>query len=282
MRADTKKKREWRFIYTGKNDAFFNMALDEALLILCEKEKTPPILRLYQWEPKAVSVGFSQTIEKTVDLEKCREKNVDLVRRMTGGRAVLHHGDLTYSICASRKHFHVLGETVAETYGRISLAFLSSLKFLKIKGEWEVESSSQGSLKPFGFSKPCFSSSTRFEIKVNGRKLIGSAQRRFKNSFIQHGSIPLEDQSLGLADLLPVVSPERKKKVKRSLRKRSTSLRSLLRKNPRIDETISAVRSGFGGFFSVNLEEGEITPDELELAERLICKYRSENWNFRR
>lgn len=282
MRASSKKKEEWRFINTGKNDAFFNMALDEALLILSEKKNTPPVLRLYQWEPKAVSIGYSQAVERTLDLRKCRKMNVDVVRRITGGRAVLHDSDLTYSICTSRNHFDLLGENINETYRRISLAFLESLKLLKIKGEWEKEISREDFLPTHDFSKPCFSSSLRYEIKVDGRKLMGSVQRRFKNSFIQQGSIPLKSQNLDLVDLLPFMDSEKREKIKIDLKKHSISIQELLETNPQLNKIISALESGFSSFFSTSLVDDKPNVEELKLTKKLISKYKSEDWNFRR
>lgn len=274
-----KKKREWRFIYTGKNDAFFNMALDEALLILSEEKHIPPTLRIYQWEPEAVSIGYSQKIEKTLDLKKCKEKNIDVVRRLTGGRAVLHDNDLTYSICASRSYFDLLGVSINETYKRIGLAFLKSMGFLNIKGEWERRSSRGNELTSYEFSKPCFSSSIKYEIKVDGKKLIGSAQRRFKASFIQHGSIPLGEQSFDLADLLPEIDEERKQKIKLRLEKNSVSLQDLLSSNLDINQILSAIKSGFSSFFSVDLKDNGLDTEELKLIDKLIPKYRGERWN---
>jgi lipoate-protein ligase A len=282
LRAGSKKKGEWRFIYTGKNDAFFNMALDEALLILSEEKNTPPVLRLYQWEPKAVSIGYSQVVERTLDLRKCRKMNVDVVRRITGGRAVLHDDDLTYSICASKDYFTSLGESINETYKRISLAFLKSLSLLKIEGDWEKKSQQENRSTPFSFSEPCFSSSSKYEIKVDGKKLIGSAQRRFGNSFVQHGSIGLKDQSLDLVDLLPDMDKEKKEKAKTSSGKYFISIQALLGTNPQVSEIISAIKSGFGSFFSVDLVDGQITACELEMTRRLITKYESDDWNHRR
>jgi lipoate-protein ligase A len=274
-----REKREWRFIYTGKNDAFFNMALDEALLILSEEKKFPPVLRIYQWEPEAVSMGYSQQIKKTVDLKKCKDMNVDVVRRLTGGRAVLHDNDLTYSICASRSYFDLLGVSINETYKRIGLAFLKSMEFLNIKGEWERKSSRDIGLTPCEFSKPCFSSSIKYEIKVDGKKLIGSAQRRFKASFIQHGSIPLGKQSFDLVDLLPEINEEGKQKIKIRLEKNSVSLQDLLSPNFGINQILSAIKSGFSSFFSVDLKDNGLDTEERRLTDKLIPKYRSERWN---
>ncbi len=274
-----KKKREWRFIYTGKNDAFFNMALDEALLILSEKKNIPPVLRIYQWEPKAISIGYSQKIEKTVDLKKCKDLNVDVVRRLTGGRAVLHDNDLTYSICASKDDFDLLGQSINETYKRIGLAFLKSMEFLNIKGEWERKSSRDIGLTSYEFSKPCFSSSIRYEIKVDGKKLIGSAQRRFKESFIQHGSIPLGKQSFDLVDLLPEINEEGKQKMKTRLEKNTVSLQDLLTPNLDINQILSSIKSGFSSFFSVDLKDNGLDTEECRLTDKLIPKYRSERWS---
>lgn len=280
--SGAKKKTKWRFVYTGMNDAFLNMALDEALLTLCEKEDFPPILRLYRWQPKAVSIGYSQAIDKALSLERCREMNVDVVRRITGGRAVLHDRDLTYSVCASKEHFDLLGENVNETYKKISLAFLESLKILQITGKFEKEFSQKNDLRPYDFSKPCFSSAMRYEIHVDGRKLVGSAQRRFKNSFIQQGSILLESENVDLVELMPFGSGEERRKLRVWLKNRSICIESLLGENPGLDELVCAVKSGFSSFFSVHLVDYDISNQELGLAHKLVNKYRSESWTLRR
>jgi lipoate-protein ligase A len=277
-----KKKGKWKFSYTGRNDAFMNMALDEALLISSQKKGAAPVLRLYQWEPKAVSFGYSQAIGRTLNSKKCQKMKIDFVRRITGGRAVPHDNDLTYSICASADYFDSLGESVNETYKRISLAFVESLKLLKIKGEFEKMLPQENRVKSSDLSKPCFSSAIRYEIKVNGRKLIGSAQRRFQNSFIQHGSIPLEDQSIDLVELLPHTSSVKKQRLKIKLNKESVCIRTLLGETPGMDRLISAVKSGFSSFFGVSLVDDDISAEELGLAYRLASKYKSEAWNFRR
>jgi len=277
-----RKKREWRLIYSGKENAFFNMALDEALLILCQGKDVPPVLRLYQWDPEAVSIGYSQVIEKILDLRKCKEMNLDVVRRITGGRAVLHDNDLTYSVCSSKDHFDLLGESINETYRRVSQAFLKSLDLLEIKGEWEKKSYRDSCPTLSGFQKPCFSSSLRYEIKVHGRKLIGSAQRRYKDRFIQHGSIPLKTQNLDLLDLLPEMDQERKQMMKTRLERRAVSIQDLLSTDPDISQIVSAIKSGFSSFFSVDPTEVELSAQERKLTEKLIPKYRSEEWNFPR
>jgi lipoate-protein ligase A len=217
-----------------------------------------------------------------VDLKKCKDLNVDVVRRLTGGRAVLHNNDLTYSICTPKYYFDILGENINETYRKISLAFLKSLEFLNIKGEWQEKSQRDDWLDSPQSSKPCFSSSIRYEIKVNDKKLIGSAQRRFKNSFIQHGSMPIEKQFRGLVDLLPDANERRIKKMKMRLGKNTVSLQDLLSIKLDINQIISAIRSGFSNFFSVNLVETDLNLDQRRMIDKIIPKYRSKNWNFLR
>ena len=181
-------------------------------MLACQKETSPPVLRLYLWEPPAVSIGYFQSTEKTVDLKKCKDRGVHVVRRITGGRAVLHEEEITYSVCASGENFPQLGANTFQTYQRLSMALLESLRLLGINGEWVKPSTNKKSHSLHQiFPKPCFVSNFRYEITVGGKKLIGSAQRRFsyrfdqhrKDSFIQHGSILTGKGKHSLAELLP-------------------------------------------------------------------------------
>ena len=303
----------WRFIFTGARDAFLNMALDEAILRSCQTGQASPTLRLYLWRPPGVSIGYFQSLEKTVDLNKCKKNNIDVVRRITGGRAVLHENEITYSVCASAQEYPELGENINETYQKISFALLESLEALKVFGKWVkpnrertgIDSTgSINSLKAsprsiwFGvsslqltedsyFSKPCFMSHSRYEITVEGKKLIGSAQRRFQDSFIQHGSLPLGNGKFNLADLLSIESlaSENKKKrvVKKNLEEKSTSLGKILKRKVEYEEVISALKKGFSKFFDVEMVEKEVTQKEIETAQVLKQKkYSTEEWNFRK
>jgi len=275
------KNRIWRFFVTGENNAFFNMALDEALLILCLKKKLPATLRLYQWKSPSVSLGYSQKTKEAVDLAFCRNKKIDVVRRITGGRAVLHGGDLTYSLCAAKDNFGSLGEKVNDTYAKISRSFLLALKHFDIKGNWIKGSRKKRSdERDFNLRAPCFLSSSKYEIDVNGKKLIGSAQRRFKDGFIQQGSILLRRGQFDLADLL--VAHGGKQKIKDSLRESSAAFEELTGGDVSLDRLICAIKDGFEKFFSVKLEQRGLTEDELCLAEKLLKeKYLSLDWNLK-
>jgi lipoate-protein ligase A len=274
--------KQWRFLFTGENDAFFNMALDEAILQFCQSGQSLPTLRLYLWKPPGVSIGYFQSLEKTVDLDKCQGNKVNVVRRITGGRAVLHENEITYSVCASVKEYPELGENINETYQKISFALLESLKSLKVFGEWVKPNKERIALTENSyFSRPCFMSNSRYEITVEGKKLIGSAQRREKSSFIQHGSIPLGKGKISLPDLLNEES--NKEKMKEELEDKSTNLEKILKREVGYEEVISALKKGFGKFFDVKMVEKDPTQNEIETAQVLKQKkYSTEEWNFRK
>jgi lipoate-protein ligase A len=268
-------------VFSGSNDSFFNMGLDEVFLLSCQDENSSPILRLYQWNPPGISLGYFQSIGKTIDVRKCQQNGIDFVRRITGGRAVLHENELTYSICASEKYYDKLGKNVNETYQKISFAFIEGLKILNIKADWVKPHLSSDSVthNSLAVSPPCFSSFSRYEITVLGKKLIGSAQGRFKNSFIQHGSLLLGKGNFDLSSFLPF-SNKIDKRGKVFLEK-STNIEDMLRQKVELKKIIEAIKTGFERFFEIELIEKEITREEkkqtLELKEK---KYSSKKWNY--
>ena len=282
--------KRWRVIFTGANDAFFNMALDEALLLTCQKEASPPVLRLYLWERPAVSIGYFQTIGKTVDPQKCKERDILVVRRITGGRAVLHEDEITYSVCASRDHFPELGESTIQTCQKLSMALLESLHVLGIDGEWVRPSRGKKPASIYmNFFKPCFASNSRYEILVGGKKLIGSAQRRFsfrsdqnkKDCFIQHGSILTGKGKRNLVELLSEDSSV--EMMRRNLEERSTNIEKILKRRVAWEEIVSALKTGFEKVFSYRMEDSMISEEELKIAQNLKeKKYLSEGWNLAR
>jgi lipoate-protein ligase A len=271
-------KSSWRLVFSGGNDSFFNMALDEVLLLACQNQDSVPILRLYQWVPPGISLGYFQSLEKTIDLKKCHEKGIDFVRRITGGRAVLHENEITYSICASEKYYDKLGKNVSETYRNISFAFIQALRFLNIQADWvKPHKASDNPHSNFSVAPPCFASTSRYEITVQGKKLIGSAQRRFKNCFIQHGSLLLGKGRLDLLSFLPLSDKEKERKT---ILEKSTSLEEILNQKIILEKVIEAIQWGFENFFEVNFKEKRILEKEKLLAIQLKKeKYSTEGWN---
>ena len=252
------------------------MATDEVLTSLCQKGNRIPTLRLYSWSPPAVSIGYFQKIDSTVNVNKCKKFGVDVVRRLTGGRAVLHQDELTYSVCASVENFPELGNSVNQTYQEISLAFLEVLKVLGVKGEWVKSTPRQKKEKS---CEPCFVSSSKYEINISSKKLIGSAQRRFGKVFLQHGSIPLKASIKSLACFLP--QKEDADKIEKLLHQQSSNIQELSNQKIELEDMVKAVKYGLKEYFKIEFVEQDLSDEELDRIEKLAQDRYSKNWwNF--
>jgi lipoate-protein ligase A len=182
----------WRLLDSGPNIGAYNMAIDEELLARAQAGEATPVLRIYTWHPPAVSIGKFQKITTAVDAIACHQQGIDIVRRVTGGRAVLHNRELTYSIIA-RTDDPLFPKNVHGTYKTIAAGLLQGLRNLGIPAEIVSRSSRHvGLVKTNSKDAACFSSPSWYEILVHGRKIIGSAQRRLSGAFLQHGSILLD------------------------------------------------------------------------------------------
>jgi lipoate-protein ligase A len=193
----------WKLIDSGPNLGAYNMAIDEELLARAQKKKIAPILRFYTWSPPAVSIGRFQKIEEAVNADACARRNIDIVRRITGGRAVLHDRELTYSIIA-RTDDPLFPSTVLGTYKVIATGLLAGLKRLGIPAEMVSRGGRHAGLVKKNVKDPaCFSSPSWYEILANNRKIIGSAQRRLSGAFLQHGSILMDYDPVLEAEVIP-------------------------------------------------------------------------------
>jgi len=194
---------KWNFLDTGLNPGSFNMAFDEDLLARAQKGDRVPVLRFYGWNPPAVSLGRFQKVEVAVNIEACRQRGFDIVRRVTGGRAVLHRHELTYSV-VSRTDNPFFPPNVHGTYKVIAEGLLRGLRILGISAEIVSRASRHAHLVETHVKDPaCFSSPSWYEIVVNGKKIIGSAQRRLSSAFLQHGSILIDYDHLLEAAVIP-------------------------------------------------------------------------------
>jgi lipoate-protein ligase A len=179
----------WRLIVDGPLDGALNMSVDDGLLQEVERSVTPlTIVRLYQWTQPTVSLGRNQKIEAAVDTDFCRAHHIDIVHRPTGGRAVLHDDELTYAVASNDTAR--FGEGVYANYKRIAEALSGALNRVGAPALL-VPETRHAARPPNGFDLPCFLSPSRYELTVGGRKVAGSAQRRLRRGFLQHGSIPL-------------------------------------------------------------------------------------------
>ncbi|MBU1357096.1 MAG: lipoate--protein ligase family protein [Candidatus Edwardsbacteria bacterium] len=246
------EKTSWRFLNTGLGDGAYNMALDQALVESVGSGASLPVIRFFGWNPPAVSLGYNQKI-KDLDIEACRKAGFDIVRRPTGGRAVIHQDEFTYSVIA-RENDPVIGGTIMETYGRIAQGLLAGLKILGVAAEM-VRSSAPDI--PATASALCFAAAGRYEITAGGKKLIGSAQRRMNGVILQQGS------------LLMTCGQEHKFFSRDPMENRAGTLREILGREPAFDEVAAGMEQGFMKSWNIELAPDSLTQDEENTAGRL-------------
>jgi len=241
------------------------MAVDEAIAEASEKGISPPTLRFYGWKSPTLSIGYSQRLNNKIDTEYCRKNKIDIVLRPTGGRAVLHDKEVTYSIASPKNNPH-FPDNISGTYRVIGEALLKGLSFLGI----DANSNLAFGIPHSVFRNPsCFATTTQYEITVDGKKLIGSAQRRFKNSFLQHGSIPLENHHEILAYCLGFQEEYKSKKFVKLLKEKSIALNELNGKVFSFNELADALVRGFEDVFKIQFKICPLSEYELELTKEL-------------
>jgi lipoate-protein ligase A len=267
---------DWRLLKTGLSDGATNMAIDEAILWAVAEGESRPTLRFYGWQPPCLSIGYSQSLADQVDVDRCREAGIDCVRRPTGGRAILHTDELTYSVVAPQTEPRVAGGVV-ESYRRLSAGLVAGLRALGVVVA-QVETADDK-----GESAACFDAPSNYEITVGGKKLVGSAQVRKKRVVLQHGSLPLEGDIVRIFDFLKVPSEERREELRQELRARATSLELALGRVVPFDEVARHLADGFAQALNLRLIPGQLSQHELALAEKLWReKYAAREWNFRK
>jgi lipoate-protein ligase A len=251
---------KWRLINSGNLDGYTNMAIDEAMFNLRGVNRgTPPTLRMYGWNPPAISIGYFQSPLPSL---LRGVGGIDVVRRLTGGGAILHDEELTFCLVADLKD-SIIPEDVSASYDMISLAVISGLQALGIAARMRGKESAETALAASG-GKPacrqeqaffCFSRPSKYDIVFEGRKLVGSAQRRKHGILLHHGSILLGEQNLD----------------------GSTSANSILGRKVEPEELGRYVADGFEKEFSTILIPGELTQQELKLSRQLAMNKRGED-----
>lgn len=249
----------WRLII-DKGSVYWNMAVDEAMLLLRDKEAIPNTLRIYVFSPSAVTFGYFQKIRDAINIEFLKEKNIDFTRRITGGGSVYHdeHGEVTYSIVAA---IDDIARDVQESYRIICRGIVYAVKAFGLNAEFMPVN----------------------DVVVNKKKISGSAQARKKNALLQHGTLMYNTNLDILAKSLK--APEEKLEAHgvKSIRERVTTLSIELGRRVERSEVIEALVNGFKK--ALGIEEfitGTYSRQELELASQLTTKYSSHEWIYRR
>jgi len=261
------KVKEWKLIIDKiPLEGSFNMAVDEYLLHSVERDSLT-YLRFYQWEKPTISLGYSQEINKVVNLNYCLENDIDIVRRMTGGKLVLHDKEITYSVCSSDSK--AFPPSLSDSYKKISQALILGL------GKMGIDSylASDAPATYVKGNMPCFSYPARNEIEVDGKKIVGSAQKRLGSQFIQHGSIPIEDNE----EILELVSSQQGEEGKVHM----ASLSKVLGRKVSFEWAVERLKEGFSEYFGINLLPETFNAKEMEeIFEIQRRRYENKDWNF--
>ncbi len=233
----------WTFDNTAFHTGEFNMRYDERLAREVAEGSRPSTVRVFGWNPPAISLGWNQSLED-IDIEAAARDRIEVVRRPTGGRAILHSDELTYSVVMPAH-----GKSVSTVYREISRALVCGLRRLGVDAVFEKSQPHFPTLYQSPAGVACFSSSARYEIKVRGQKLVGSAQRRYfysgREVVLQHGSILLGPDHLRIPDFLSQKSEERRMMLKQELAEKTTDLKTVLGLPIRFDDVADVVRKGF-------------------------------------
>ncbi|MBI2874536.1 MAG: lipoate--protein ligase family protein [Firmicutes bacterium] len=259
----------WRLIRDLERDGVWHMAVDEVVARAVGRREAPPTLRLYTWDPPAVSVGYFQDAGAEIDLERCRALGFDVVRRPTGGRAVLHHRELTYAISCPADHPMVTG-SVERTYEAISLGLAAGIRLLGVDAALVPPGdASRTAAGRDHRSAACFQSAARYEILAGSRKLVGSAQVRRWGAVLQHGSILISVDPALHAAVFRYPRAGGETAARRRFAARTTGLRELLAREIDPEEVAASVIRGMTEVLGCEFYSGELGEKEKEEAENL-------------
>ncbi len=266
----------WRLIVTPPLRGAMNMAIDHAILEAVVEGKAPPTLRLYAWEPACLSLGYAQPFAD-VDTARLAMLGWDVVRRMSGGRALLHADELTYSVAMPRGHTLVAGD-VLSSYRRLSKALVAGLRVLGVSPQSDQRADGSSYDGPM-----CFEVPSHYEITVAGRKLIGSAQVRKFGGVLQHGAIPLSGNITRIVEALAYPSEAQRENARAHLRQRALTLDEALGRSVGWEEAAAALVHGFQNTFGLTFETEDLSAEEIARAEELRhTQYAADAWTRRR
>jgi len=251
-------KQKWRLLSYAEHDGATNMAIDEAILEAHLQGLVPPTLRFYNFVPAAISLGLNQEIPEGL-LARAEAKGMEVVRRPTGGRAVLHTHDLTYSFVGSTsEHDGFLSSSVSGAYKQICRGLQQGFQHLGVDLQLGSADSS------YRKHHDCFGVTTGSDLHCAGKKLVGSAQLRRRHAVLQHGSILLNQDQAAMSELL------QQDKIDSD---RHANLFALLGKALTIAEMQAAIVSGFAAEFDIEFVDESLSESELKQADVLRQAY---------
>jgi len=255
------------------------MAIDEAILTACQEGMIGPTVRFYSWTTPTISLGYFQKAREVLDLDLCQELKIDVVRRPTGGRAVFHEHEVTYSVIVPETD-SLLAGTVVESYQTISRAFVKGLQFLGIDASMSSPLR-RGSTAPLKKSPLCFSALSAYEVTVGDRKIIGSAQKRSHGVLLQHGSILIKVNLERLFSVLKIEPSSFKDRARREAEARLISIHESGEETLTYDDVCHAMIKGLQKELNIDLYKAQLTTREEEFVQFYKReKYLTLKWNF--
>ena len=269
---------KWRILCHGKLSPEMNMAIDEAVFLEVIRGNSKPTLRFYDWNPPTLSYGYNQNIDKEIDFDLAKKKGFGYVRRPTGGRMVLHKDEVTYSVIAP-----IAGNlegNITNSYSAISQALAAGLNRLGIQAEFEKGTLSSSHQRKA--TNPCFTSSSKYELKLGNKKIVGSAQVRKKNCLLQHGAILLNYDQMEIAEILPNLTASERNKIGNYIKRKTTAINDNIEKKISFDVAVQNLILGFKDNWKNNeFAVGKLLERENKLAKKLAsCKYSQDVWNI--
>lgn len=250
------------------------MALDEAIMEATAMKESLPTLRLYSWVPPCLSLGNAQPVSQ-IDLQRVLDRGWDIVRRSTGGRAILHTDELTYSVCAPLDH-PKFQSGVLPSYKKISSGLIAGLQLLGL----EVEVHPEISLSETERAEPiCFEQPSSYEITVRGKKLVGSAQLRRRGGMLQHGTLPLGGDIGRISSVLKYPNQIQRQRAMQRVRDRATTIEGLLGVPVSWEDVAQAIQKGFSISLYLDFVLAEPTSEERVRAQILASeRYERHEW----
>jgi len=249
----------WRLILSDPMTGAQNMAIDSAILAAVECGEAPPTLRLYSWDPPCLSLGYSQAISE-VDLPQLSANGWDLVRRPTGGRAILHTDELTYAVIGPKSDPRLAGKLM-DSYQNISRALFEALSQLGLPVKVHTGKNPEAHHQPV-----CFENPSDFEITANGKKIIGSAQARKKNGLLQHGSLPLIGDLTRITKALHYQTIADRQQAGEILLQKAATIYDVLGIMISWDRAAETMVNSFSRILNLNLVEGVLSSEEMDRA----------------
>jgi lipoate-protein ligase A len=244
------------------------MAVDEAVLESVGQNRVPATLRLFAWQPPCLSLGYAQPVSD-VDITALQLNGWGIVRRPTGGRAILHTDELTYSVIAPLKEERVYG-SIIESYRRLSQALLEALQLIGLPARADKDHTLPENIKSSG--PVCFEVPSNYEITFDGKKLIGSAQARRREGVLQHGSLPLTGDLARITTALVFPDEAARTTAGQRLLERAVTVENCIHRLVTWQEAAQAFQTGFERALNLVLLSSALTPWEEQRAAELVAK----------